>query len=327
MLNKKGIFKKHIFRLMIKTGIAAMGLEMQKNRLQILAYHGICEDEDINLPWISSNFISVRQFDSQMSTIRKRMMPIDLEEAVSCLKNGIPLPPRSVAVTFDDGYKNNLKFGGAILGKYKIPATIFLSTGHVSRQENFHFDKLYIMKALAEEKNFYNNILQSAEMFSYKESSVYKIRETMASLWDTCRSRLTKKMVSTLSPMTWQDAKEANALFSFGAHTHNHAILSQLTEKERVNEIFTSIEKIQYHLGIESVPFSYPNGTQKDFGTTDIIILKNKKVPFAVTMIGGSNDHKQDLFKLRRRGISREFTQNAFEIELSGIRGIIHQLK
>ena len=59
------------------------------------------------------------------------------------MEEGRDLPPRTVVVTFDDGYLDHLAVAAPILRKYGIPATFFLPTGYVERAENQWVDRLF----------------------------------------------------------------------------------------------------------------------------------------------------------------------------------------
>jgi hypothetical protein len=53
--------------------------------------------------------------------------------AVAALRQG-SLPPRSLSITFDDGYRDNAEVALPLLARYGIPATFFISTGFLTAQ-------------------------------------------------------------------------------------------------------------------------------------------------------------------------------------------------
>ncbi len=63
-----------------------------------------------------------------------------LEKILAYRMHGRPLPPRTFAVTFDDGYENNLTLGFPILEELRVPATIFLATRYLDSAFPFPFD-------------------------------------------------------------------------------------------------------------------------------------------------------------------------------------------
>src|SRR5688500_3972480 len=83
--------------------------------------------------------VSPENFDGHMESLRKYVHPISLSKLVQGLKEG-SLPPKSVAVTFDDGYADNLYTAKPLLEKYEIPATVFICTGYMGKE--FWWDEL-----------------------------------------------------------------------------------------------------------------------------------------------------------------------------------------
>ena len=63
---------------------------------------------------------------------RSRIDLISLDEVHRRLREG-DFPRRFVAVTFDDGYRDNLEHAYPILKKYQVPFTIFVATSFADR--------------------------------------------------------------------------------------------------------------------------------------------------------------------------------------------------
>lgn len=103
----------------------------------ILMYHRVAEET--HDPWALC--VSPRRFAEQMASLGK------LAECVDLLELQRPeLVPRSgkvrVALTFDDGYRDNLSQALPILERYRIPATVFIVSGAIGRGREFWWDAL-----------------------------------------------------------------------------------------------------------------------------------------------------------------------------------------
>jgi peptidoglycan/xylan/chitin deacetylase (PgdA/CDA1 family) len=61
------------------------------------------------------------------------------------IKDKKRIPPKTVAVTFDDGMRNNYIYALPILAKYKIPASIFVITDYINQGEYLTADQIKLM--------------------------------------------------------------------------------------------------------------------------------------------------------------------------------------
>ncbi len=82
-----------------------------------------------------------QRFRAQMELLRNAFIPLPLPEMVRLAKRGL-LPRRSVAVTFDDGYHDNLHEALPALTEFGIPATFFVAGNASVRAEPFYWDAL-----------------------------------------------------------------------------------------------------------------------------------------------------------------------------------------
>lgn len=95
--------------------------------MTILAYHSIAAD------WGDPLAVRPEHFARQMAMVA-RMRPLALPEYVRLLRGG-NLPHRAVAVTFDDGYADNLELAGPVCRRLGISPAIFLAVGHIDSGE------------------------------------------------------------------------------------------------------------------------------------------------------------------------------------------------
>jgi peptidoglycan/xylan/chitin deacetylase (PgdA/CDA1 family) len=103
----------------------------------ILMYHRIA-DEAVD-PWGLA--VSPARFEEQLKVLRRTRHPLTLVDFVRRFKDG-SLPAHAVALTFDDGYADNLLAGKPRLAAADVPATVFLATGYLDRPEEFWWDEL-----------------------------------------------------------------------------------------------------------------------------------------------------------------------------------------
>lgn len=102
-----------------------------EERAAVLMYHNVC-----TLPVAAAGVfqhVLPHQFAEQMCLLRRLdCRVVSLRRLAEMLWSGRPLPPRCVAITFDDGYRGLL---GAWehLERHGYPATVFLATAFIGR--------------------------------------------------------------------------------------------------------------------------------------------------------------------------------------------------
>ncbi len=96
----------------------------------VLMYHSI--DNRGNETSLS---VSPESFERQMEFLhRNHYNVIPLEKVISYIEKKEKVPPKTLAITFDDGFYNNYKCAFPVLKKYNIPATIFVIVGRIGQE-------------------------------------------------------------------------------------------------------------------------------------------------------------------------------------------------
>jgi peptidoglycan/xylan/chitin deacetylase (PgdA/CDA1 family) len=103
--------------------------------LTILLFHRVNDS-------IPEDGLTVRtsRFRSICQMLRQRFQVVRLEEVFTLLREGRPLPRRTVAITFDDCYADNLQ-AAQVLCDYGLPATFFIPTGYIGTSLRFDWDR------------------------------------------------------------------------------------------------------------------------------------------------------------------------------------------
>jgi len=85
--------------------------------------------------------VKPERFSKHLEVIRARCSPMGLVPFLEHARRG-SLPPNAVAVTFDDGYADNLENAKPQLERWNIPATVFVATAYVGGAREFWWDEL-----------------------------------------------------------------------------------------------------------------------------------------------------------------------------------------
>ncbi|MEM0998649.1 MAG: polysaccharide deacetylase family protein [Bacteroidota bacterium] len=97
----------------------------------ILNYHGVLDREPLR---INNRHLPVAQFEADLQYLKQHYEVVPLKEMFwpdSARRSERPW----VALTFDDGYRNNLEFAVPLLAKYAVPATFYIVTAALEDPE------------------------------------------------------------------------------------------------------------------------------------------------------------------------------------------------
>jgi peptidoglycan/xylan/chitin deacetylase (PgdA/CDA1 family) len=102
----------------------------RRRRLLILCYHSVTPGDPSQ--WDPSLFMDAGTFARRLELLRQaKCSVLGLGEALRRLENG-SLPPRSVAITFDDGFADFHSVAWPLLRKHGYPATLYLTTYYMT---------------------------------------------------------------------------------------------------------------------------------------------------------------------------------------------------
>jgi peptidoglycan/xylan/chitin deacetylase (PgdA/CDA1 family) len=248
----------------------------------ILGYHHVStvNDDDGELS------VSPDHFREHLEIIRQRAHPIHLSELVHHLHQG-KIPRKSVVVTFDDGYADNLLNAVPLLEQYQIPATVFVCTDYFGKE--FWWDELkrLIINAPAHPNTLHLKI--GGNQFDWSTSFSGQQVSNPADVND--RMRLLNLLYARLLPLdseergnvigqvrlwsgdhekytgsnralTTEELRElaGSELIEIGSHTVTHPILTQMTLEQQTMEIQHSKDTLEQVIGKTVPGFAYPNG-------------------------------------------------------------------
>src|SRR6266542_1995603 len=278
-------------------------------RVPILRFHRVNDDNDPFMPSLPTAVFAAR-----MAHIARHYTVLQVEELSLRLQQG-RAPRNGLALTFDDGYRDNLTHVAPILKRMGLPATIFLVTGYIGTPNALWFDRV----AMA----FKTAAARRVAMGQGRMFPLGTVRERLLALdaalahlkWlpDEDRRVATDRLIAALRPggserpkrlmLSWDEVTALRGLgFSVGAHTVTHPILSRLAPARAWEEIQGSTAAIEKALGEPVNAFAYPNGGAGDYNDTVKELVRSAGFSCAVTTRRGLNDTDTPLLELRRGG-------------------------
>ena len=99
-------------------------------RAVILRYHSVSHFDAATRLYRSGTIaVNPATFERQMRFLAEWYQVVPLSRLVDCVERDEAFPHRAVAITFDDGYRDNFVHALPILRSYGFPATVYVTTG------------------------------------------------------------------------------------------------------------------------------------------------------------------------------------------------------
>ncbi len=113
----------------------------------ILMYHSVCPARETPRGYRSKLNVLPAAFERQMKFLHdNNYKVIGLADFVERIKKGEKIPHKTVAITFDDGLKNNFLYAYPVLKKYNFPAIMFVPSGAVGKEGYMNWDDIRAMR-------------------------------------------------------------------------------------------------------------------------------------------------------------------------------------
>ncbi len=330
------ILKKAILSLFLLLGGERMGWRAWRDQGLVLSFHGVVPDDSVFHAYPYHNFIPVSVFKRQIDFLRGNCHMMSLREMAIRVKRNETLPRRSVAVTFDDGYRNNLYLAAPILEKNSIPATFFISTGFLGRENMLPAEelKLYLYYSADARVLFSKYTQKNPASFKANEPLSLWVRDAVH-LFKTMEEKASQSLMTSIKTLAHMpaknllpfeflgqtDVKKLSSIsgFDIGGHTVNHCILSRVSKHRAAEEILKNKSDLEMLTGRRVDLFAYPNGCPGDFTSRDQELLKQAGFLFACTQSPGYLSPRSSFYALPRFDIGQGHSGVIFRAYVSGV--------
>jgi peptidoglycan/xylan/chitin deacetylase (PgdA/CDA1 family) len=286
-------------RFLEATGLGALLLRVPAWRGAIvLTYHRIAHSaREVLDPGVWS--ASPDDFDAQVRLLAQHFDVVRLEE----LGKRVRGRDRCLAITFDDGYRDNWEHALPILRAHAVPATFFLTTGFLDGTAAAWWDEIAWMVACSRRPALPPDPWLHAEVpldpparQRAAETVIERYKALSADLRETFLDHLADVTGSGRRPardgvadwMTWEHARElAAAGMTIGAHTVTHPILAGLPCARQREEIEGSLQRVETETGRRPSLFSYPVGLEESADAETRRLLAEAGIRMAFLNYGG----------------------------------------
>ncbi|MCP4093845.1 MAG: polysaccharide deacetylase family protein [Planctomycetes bacterium] len=307
------------------TGILRSSETAAKNQLNILCYHRILPTAQKAAYFCPDLVVTPEAFHNHCQTLAEFYRVLPLAEAVATLQqeqgnetgsgnNGNAAADKPiVALTFDDGYVDNLKYAAPILAEFEQRATFFVVSGLMGTSTPPWYDLVArCVLDLAEREEGCLADGSPAELAL--GLSAVEVVEGAKAFSPELRKSLAERLCDRLDGapqfadedlvMNAQQLRELQKQgHEIGSHSVSHEILPLLSDQDLEEEIQLSKQQLEDGLQQPISSFCYPNG---DFDDRCLEMVEKHGYDQAVTTRNGSNKAATAPFTLKRRFIHEE---------------------
>ncbi|MBT8080175.1 MAG: polysaccharide deacetylase family protein [Gammaproteobacteria bacterium] len=333
---------KKLLRLIVRCfGLVHILRFLNRRKVTILMLHGVAGDHP-EAGWQPLwPRVTPGKLDTVLTQLGRHYEFVSLDDAVEMLSGSQPMRNNCLALTFDDGYRNNLTEAWPVLKKHGAPATFFVATGFVGSGRSFWIDRLdYALQTVDDRERL---VAANGETFDLRGLARPQLAEhythlrlaiknsvanddEMLRIFDAISSSLEAKSGSTIddvietdpyvSVADWQElADVAREGVTIGSHTVDHFRLDAVPDEVVDSQLARSKADIESNLQRACTLFCYPNGSY-----TDAVCERTRRAGYraAVTTEKGLNGIGDDLYRLKRYAMPAKATAFDNLLAISG---------
>jgi len=277
-------------------------------RALVLTYHRIADGRDP-----LQQCVSPERFAAHLDALA------DVAEVVPLADVEQPGSGRRIAITFDDGYRDNATAAAPLLRAAGAPATFFVPARILADPTEFWWDRLEhahlddppsvptLLVAIAGTE-VRVDIRDAAGVYRSLKTLNRRLRSlptaTIAEVVGQVEAQLGTGRGSCTAHalLSAGDIAElgADPLFEIGAHGTTHTMLTALTAEEQRDEVVAARTALEQAVGTAVTSFAYPYGTPESFDTTTLGLVEDAGYERACRNTGGAADAARERYRLAR---------------------------
>jgi peptidoglycan/xylan/chitin deacetylase (PgdA/CDA1 family) len=243
-----------------------------RGAVTVLTFHRVLDDREYarssSLPGI---LVRERTFDGLLALLAREYEIVDLGCGAPDWSPRLTRP--RVAITFDDGWLDNLRYAFPIAARHHASLTIFVCSGLTGRRFPFWPEQalrsLREPAALEQAKNLFPQLVDRS-IEDFRESLVERLKQT-----DPAQRGEYLNILQRAAGIDTQtdDSEPCNQVVTgdqirelhrngvrIGSHTVNHPILTQIDSGDAASELEESRKQLEQDLRSKCVSVAYPNG-------------------------------------------------------------------
>jgi peptidoglycan/xylan/chitin deacetylase (PgdA/CDA1 family) len=278
------------------------------NRLVVLGWH------NVGPSWFfpARRGAGLRGLHAQLAFLQRYAHVVPLVDGLQALSEGRSLPARAVAITFDDGYRDQLELAAPALERLRLPATFFLVPELLSGTIRPWWETI----AWAVTRSRRDSVVWEGTTFwlrhpDERASAVRAIAARLKRRNGAARDSALDEVITLCEPdgapgysrmfLDWDGARGlARGNFTVGSHSLRHNILSNEGRQEQERDLRLSRQQLESELNILVQTIAYPNGWLGDYDATTIAAARAAGYLYGITTLPGRNRSRTPEYEIRR---------------------------
>jgi peptidoglycan/xylan/chitin deacetylase (PgdA/CDA1 family)/SAM-dependent methyltransferase len=258
-----------------KAGGAPGIIESRRDCGLVLLYHRVQSGD----PDPHGIAVTPAAFAGQMAWLAGHCAVLPLDELLEGATRR-RLPPRAVAVTFDDGYLDTLETAGHCLSRHRLPATCFVATIDLDGPHVFWWDRMaaallagapppaLTLTLAGREWHFATStpgerVLAHSVLYKHAREATPADRSRLIA--DLTAWRGSDPTSAQCRRLTADELRSLTAIgFTLGAHSVTHPLMTHLSRTQQIEEIAASTSHLARIAGRAVTSFAYPFGAVDD---------------------------------------------------------------
>lgn len=226
---------------------------------------------------------NVSAFEQMLDVLSENFTFVSLADAWAHARGTRHLPPNSLFLSFDDGFREIIEVVAPILERRNIPAAFFVTTSAVDNQVLFWGHKKSYLVAVLEgeiDEKIPDALLpELATLLGLEiQSTRSSVRWAIQKLYiHDADARRTIDLIADACDIAWEQVLRRHAPylsteqlrelhqrgFALGSHGIDHLKFAWLSDEERHRQIEGSLRFLRETVGIKKITFSFPNSASK----------------------------------------------------------------
>ncbi len=277
----------------------------------------------IMLHGVGTRYLPVESFEAQIEYLAQNFEILPLADLVRNVQGGNPSGKRpEIALTFDDGTRNNFTLAYPTLKRLGVPATFFICPGLVDAGVwLWNHDARERLRSIAPAQR--ESLRQG---WGADSNGPDELVEWMKWLPRDRRCRMQQdiqKISVHFDPsieqkqmfdlMNWSEIQSLDSkLITIGSHSMTHPILTTLEKEELVTEIRDSRSSLETRLNRPVEYFCYPNGSNNQLVVE--IVKQNYRAAVIARPSGFVSAHDFNPHRIPRISIAEDLPQFAWRL-------------